>query len=158
MRKNLFHTLLILMTVAALYLLAITGKAQPIPVIFNPDPGYWYNRAQAEHTENDSLKAEIKELKKSGRTAILGYQASLVEANKVIAQKDTANAVLTMDRNTESARAESLQKDLTDCQGKQPKTKAGKFIRNVGQTAKNVLAGTGAITIVVLAARAIVFF
>lgn len=147
--RNCLIALNLLLVLLAI-LLASSAQAQALkmPAHLSRDPEYWWNQYTAEHARAEAMGT-------AGTTAIKGLTSSLTAANDTIARQNKTITTLAGARDTEWQRAETAERNLRECEGRQPKTWAGRKLKRIGETTKNVLAGVGVVTVTVLTLSAV---
>ncbi|GAB3550121.1 hypothetical protein [Spirosoma fluminis] len=146
MKERTCLYVLVLVTVLALLGTHQLFAQQTMPVYLSRSPEYWWGLYQSEHTRADGLATE-------GSKAISGLQDALQAANDTIAVQNQTIKRVTRSYDIEKSRADKSEIRLEDCEGKQPKTWAGRKLQQVGRTARDALAVVGAVTVTVLTVK-----
>lgn len=118
------RTLLVLINmllIVAGALIAHGATAQTVPTVINPDPVFWYNQYQAEHTRAEGLE-------RAGSTAIKGLSDSLASANSRIVLLGGSVQAETKRAATAEAALIPVTKERDRLKGK---TWAGKGLRKI---------------------------
>ena len=149
-RLLLYLVALLLFSAGLLMCGLAKGQAMPgaltMPAHLSRSPEYWYSQYTSEH-----LRAEL--LERSGHTAISGLQADLTKANSRITEQNKTITAVVSDRDLNNDRAVNAETKLAQCEGKQPKTWAGKQLKKVASGIKTGFAVVGIIAIPILFIR-----